>query len=100
MVTVSVNDACIKVTGHADTAPHGQDIVCASVSVLMQALEVGINPNFLEVVKKEPGDLEYKLYEPTNTAVQLVVMSCVKMVIDTIKVLADQYPDDVEVVIG
>ena len=31
-----------KVTGHADTAPHGQDIVCAGVSALTQTAILGV----------------------------------------------------------
>ena len=99
MVTIKINDESIKVTGHADYAEHGKDIICASVSVLLQALEIGINKQFLEVVKKEPGDLEYKLYQPTNPAKKLYVISCIKMIIDTLKVLADENPDYVEVVV-
>ncbi len=31
-----------SVTGHANTAPHGQDIVCAAVSVLAQTAVLGL----------------------------------------------------------
>ena len=31
-----------KVTGHADMAPHGQDIVCAGVSALTQTVILGV----------------------------------------------------------
>ncbi|MDF2564736.1 MAG: hypothetical protein K0Q53_1131 [Massilibacillus sp.] len=31
-----------NVTGHADTAPHGQDIVCAAVSALTQTALLGL----------------------------------------------------------
>ncbi len=31
-----------KVTGHANTAPHGQDIVCAGISALTQTAVLGL----------------------------------------------------------
>ncbi len=31
-----------RVDGHADTAPHGQDIICAGVSALTQAAVIGL----------------------------------------------------------
>jgi len=32
-----------NVTGHANTAPHGQDIVCAGISALTQTAVLGID---------------------------------------------------------
>ena len=34
--------AGFRVTGHADAAPHGQDIVCAGVSALTQSALLGL----------------------------------------------------------
>ena len=38
MIVVSHNDGEIKIEGHAEYAPEGQDIVCAGVSELTQSL--------------------------------------------------------------
>ena len=38
MITVTVTEDEISVTGHAHCGPPGQDIVCASVSTLIQTL--------------------------------------------------------------
>lgn len=38
MIIVSHNDGEIKIEGHAEYAPEGQDIVCAGVSALTQSL--------------------------------------------------------------
>lgn len=38
MIDISVQSDYITVTGHADYAPAGEDIVCAGVSVLWQTL--------------------------------------------------------------
>ena len=32
-----------SVTGHANTAPHGQDIVCAGISALTQTAVLGLD---------------------------------------------------------
>ncbi|HIT90136.1 MAG TPA: ribosomal-processing cysteine protease Prp [Candidatus Merdenecus merdavium] len=42
MIEVSVQKENISVTGHAGYAPSGQDIVCAGVSTLTQALIASI----------------------------------------------------------
>lgn len=98
MVTIMISKDRIKATGHADYAEHGKDIICASVSILLQALEVGINKRFLEVVKKEPGDLEYKIHEPAHQVQAIYLISNLKMIIDTLKTLANENPEYVEVI--
>ena len=42
MIEVTRCDRCITVTGHANYAPYGQDIVCAAVSTLTQTLIASI----------------------------------------------------------
>lgn len=46
----------VEVSGHADYAKHGEDIVCAAVSVLAQTIIIGL----VEVLKQ---DIEYKISE-------------------------------------
>ena len=36
MIKITITDNQISVIGHAEYAPHGQDIVCAAVSNLLQ----------------------------------------------------------------
>lgn len=43
MIDVQISDNKITVSGHAEHAPPGQDIVCAAVSVLVQTLAASIN---------------------------------------------------------
>ena len=38
MIRAVLTPRRLTVTGHADYAPHGQDIVCAAVSALVYAL--------------------------------------------------------------
>lgn len=40
-----------SVSGHAQTAPHGEDLVCAAVSVLAQTTILG----FYQVLGQQPG---------------------------------------------
>lgn len=103
MVKVQFGLGSLKVTGHADD---GEDttledkLICNSVSVLVQALEIGISNRFLKVMKKEPGDLEYLFLTPADPAKSLYVISCVKMIQDALKILADENPEQCEVILN
>lgn len=52
-----------KVTGHANTAPHGQDIVCAGVSALTQTAILGIAKHLQRKITYDVknGNLELNL---------------------------------------
>lgn len=52
-----------RVTGHANTAPHGQDIVCAAVSALTQTAVVGLERHLGRRIRLEmaSGRLEVEL---------------------------------------
>lgn len=41
-VTQANGRMVIEVDGHADYAPHGQDIVCAGISAIMQTCALGL----------------------------------------------------------
>lgn len=98
MVTIEISKDMLKVKGHALSGEPGEDLICNSVSVLVQALEIGINKRFLEVIKKEPGDLEYKFYQPGNKEQIYAMLSNIKMILDTLKTLANENPEYVEVI--
>ena len=55
---------CLRVTGHANTAPHGQDLVCAAVSALVctlgENLRIAEKAGHLEklFLRLESGDAE------------------------------------------
>jgi uncharacterized protein YsxB (DUF464 family) len=54
-VDMGSGDLTIDVKGHAGYAPHGQDIVCAAVSAIVQTAVLGLEsiaagyPDFVEV---------------------------------------------------
>ena len=52
MVKVKVEEGRIQVSGHANTAPIGADIVCAAVSALSLTLIAGLRD-----VSVEPGNI-------------------------------------------
>lgn len=60
MITVSLSKSELRVAGHSDTAPKGEDIVCASVSVLAHALLYGFEKILkipVSVGEMQPGSL-------------------------------------------
>lgn len=51
--------------GHADFAEHGEDIVCAAVSAILQAARLGLTHYALAVIaaRQEPGVFELRWEE-------------------------------------
>lgn len=74
MIKVLITPHKIQVTGHANTAPYGSDIVCAAVSVLTQTLVEGLK-NIACVSLHErvaPGNVCIEWQEITNTGKALI----------------------------
>ena len=42
MIKVTITNNKISVIGHAEYAPHGQDIICAAVSALLQTFIMSV----------------------------------------------------------
>lgn len=62
MIEVCVRQCGIRVTGHANTAPYGSDIVCSAVSALTLTLIRGL---------REIACMElYKSVEPGNICIE------------------------------
>ena len=55
MINIKITKNTISVTGHAQSAPHGKDIVCASVSTIFQLCKFGLvrlaiqYPEYIEI---------------------------------------------------
>nr|DAF48793.1 MAG TPA: YsxB-like protein [Myoviridae sp. ctfWc3] len=78
----------IMVSGHAGAGPHGYDLVCAAVSALTQSLE--INAERAETFDKaglSEIDMPYCI----------VNMVLYKAYLRSMRVLADQYPDNIAI---
>ena len=95
MIEVKRGCNSITVSGHAGFAPHGQDVVCAGVSTLVQNLVFSI----LEITTDEiqydmqPGSVVIK-YGDLSANAQLLVDSF----FIGIRMIADEYPSYVQIV--
>lgn len=89
MITIVFSDESIRITGHAEYAEHGQDIVCAGVSVASQMLKVMLNGGGY----KSPGDMLIK-YKDSHEAMRMVSGYQLTMLL-----LEKQYPENIKVVI-
>lgn len=60
--------AAFSVGGHANTAPHGQDIVCAAVSALTQTAVLGLEKHLQIPISLDiaSGKLNVELDVPPN----------------------------------
>lgn len=90
----------IKATGHANYAEPGRDIVCAGISVLLQALGMYLesteNESFRILEnKQDPGDINVEvILEDTEN---LVVLNLYYMTISGIEAIANTYPNHVKI---
>lgn len=94
MVTITRSRSGITMDGHAGYAPHGQDIVCAGISTLVQSLiqsfedlctdEISyhLKPGWVEI---KHGDLSAK----AQVLVDSFFIGCY--------MIAEKYPDHVKV---
>jgi uncharacterized protein YsxB (DUF464 family) len=83
LITVKVTKNSIKTTGHADYNEHGKDIICASVSILMQTLELRCITSL-----KDNGFMI--VYTDDKQALELIA--------EGLKLIANNYPQYVEVI--
>ena len=83
----------LTMSGHAEKAPYGEDIVCAAASALIETLVLGLN----DVVGQaptgtvEPGDADLIFYSPASKEARAVVETIVR----GLKDLADTEPSAV-----
>lgn len=79
----------MKISGHAEYAPEGQDIVCAGVSALFGAL--AIHP-LTELIEDEHWRV-VRPQEGLDAALQVLFLG----ILDAIKDISEQYPEHVQV---
>ena len=92
MIVITKYDNRITVKGHANYAPPGQDIVCASVSTLVQVLIKCIEDMTDDKIEYsiQPGMVDIKFVNLSENA-QLLVSSF----FIGAQMIADQYPNNV-----
>ncbi|WP_312422869.1 ribosomal-processing cysteine protease Prp [Anaerospora hongkongensis] len=84
-----------RVSGHANTAPKGQDIVCAGVSALTQAAVLGLDRCLQRQMKLEitSGRLLMELTGPPDERTQAIL----ETMLLGIKEIASTYPKSVQI---
>lgn len=93
MIEVSRYDGGITVTGHANYAEHGKDIVCAGVSTLVQTLICSLEELTADTIQYDisPGKVDIKHGNLLGYSAALVSSFFIG-----IKLIADKYPEHVK----
>lgn len=81
-----------KAMGHCLYAPKGQDIVCAGISALLQAAEIGCC-NFSASTEVDKADGRLDICAEANQATRAILWTTKTAV----KKIAEQYPECVKV---
>ena len=94
MITIVMSTDRVKIRGHANYAPHGQDIVCAGVTALTQALVESLETLTGNEIKYDmsPGRVDIEIKDPDEDA-QLLMDSFLVGVYT----IADEFPEHVRV---
>lgn len=94
MITIVMSTDRVKIRGHANYAPHGQDIVCAGVTALTQTLVESLETltgNEIEY-DMSPGRVDIEIKDPDEDA-QLLLDSFLVGVY----MIADEFPEYIRV---
>ena len=94
MIEIQRNNNGISIKGHAGYAPHGQDIVCAAVSALVQAFYVSVQQLTADQVKAD--------FSPGKAVIEYGNLSDVAKLLEDslfvgLNLISDNYPDHVRV---
>ena len=81
--------------GHADTAPYGEDIVCAAVSSLLTANTITEVLHLPAAAEMKDGFLQLRL--SGDTAPAQVLLQGLKL---HLSALSEQYPQSIQVLIS
>ena len=95
MTTITRRKDGLSLIGHANYGPHGKDIVCAAVSVLVQNLVLSIEQLCTDEIQYviQPGTVDIK-HGTLSANAQLLVESF----FIGVQQIANQYPANVRVV--
>ena len=95
MIEVKRSSGSITIKGHAHYAPHGQDIVCAAVSTLVQNMVISISELTEDELQydMQPGLVEIRYGNLSEKAQTLVDSFFIG-----IRLIANEYPSNVQIV--
>ena len=94
MIVITASQDAVHIRGHANYAPHGQDIVCAGVTALTQALVESLETLTGNEIKYDmsPGRVDIEIKDPDEDA---------QLLMDSFLVgayaVADEFPEYVRV---
>ena len=93
MIVVTHEIGNISINGHAGYAPHGQDIVCAAVSALVQTFLASteeLTNDKIESFRNDQGQIQTIQYRKLSEGAQLLLASFFV----GIRMIADAYPSN------
>lgn len=97
MITITSQKGCITIKGHAGYAPHGQDIVCAAVSTLVQTFLASVEEltaDEITALRNEQGQIQTIQYRNLTAQGQVLLGSFFV----GIRMIADSYPSNLKIV--
>ena len=95
MIKIIYNESYtnLKITGHANYAKYGEDIVCASVSSIVET-SINLAHEFNDGIKYIDDQDKIEIINNTNDENVLKVL---KNMIEMLKELEKQYPENVKI---
>ena len=101
---VNMNEYCVEVKGHANTAPKGEDIVCAGVSALFYTLYEVLEQNRQMLEKKSLKSImidgEGTIYCTPKKEYEGNVQMMYLTVLTGLNLMAESYPQYIKMVVG
>lgn len=97
MIEINRQNGCITIEGHAGYAPHGQDIVCAAVSALVQTFIASVEEltaDEIKAVKSKEGQIQTIQYKHLTERAQVLLDAFFV----GIRMIADSYPRNLKLV--
>lgn len=94
MIEIKRCDSGITITGHANYAEHGKDIVCAGISALAQTLIQSVEELTSDIIQysMQPGTVDINFGDLSEPAQLLVDSFFVGA-----QLIAETYPDNVKI---
>lgn len=97
MILITNQKGRITINGHAGYAPHGQDIVCAAVSALVQTFVASVEEltaDEITAVQNEQGQIQTIQYKHLTERAQVLLDAFFV----GIRMIADSYPRNLKLV--
>jgi uncharacterized protein YsxB (DUF464 family) len=95
MINIRIDKGSITISGHADYAKRGYDIVCAAVSVLYQHTINEMSQYFTVKINEDEHEQSFifgKVLDKSDVA-NLLIRGFAR----SVKQIASQYPDNIKV---